>query len=666
MTRRHDEGAFTVIALLVAGAIVVAAFAIATSLTAHEVATTRGESTELRSMAENTMNIIVSQTGFTESGVEQWDSDADTLERFGLASSLGENFLDGEKILAMNQAKMSATANGFPDYAEVRGALGLPTGVDFHLRSYPLVYSVLDDRFNSYRNMQVAYIANYENSGVVPPPENVVITTSAADMGDYTQVTFTSTCPATGPTQDVYLFTLRLDTGTGSGSGTITSSHYTPIIKCDNVPVSFSHRIENLNWVANSAGWELRYDAKSLITDNVIASDELAASVRDVGTDAYTLSVQSDLHNFAQSEGEAPSVSIDKRERDGGRHMVNGISATVKAFAPGVDPATGSPAETKTVTLTKSQPTQVDFTTLTPIDGTWNVVVTTTTAKAESRFTYTATPLTGDTLAVSALAQAEIDVLDELVRTFDPTLYSASGGDVFRDTKEDTARTLGYPPSGTGKIDDFDIVVIGSGVDTSALEAQFPEDLRSWVDAGGMLVAFGSPHGPQWLQRSTAWQIDYVDAAGNAITTPDPTHPFLHSPDELRFRDYQNLARAYGMDENLFEGFSHIIVNTIDATTSEDFLALSKPGVYGRGTVVLTSFFPTDLFAGGSVEDEALEAKKFVNNLLSRRYQQIQLDYGPTIPNGLPVESTTRLVVVPHPEEPRAFVEIRLVLYVWK
>lgn len=663
----EDSGAFAVIALLVAGAIVVAAFSIATSLTAHEVASTRGETIELRSIAENTMNIIVSDTGFTSSGDTTWDANADALRRFGLASNLGENFLDGEKILAMNQARMGATANGFPDYDEVRGALGLPVGVDFHLRSYPLVYSVLDDRFNSYRNMEVAYIANYEKSASVPAPENVDITTAALDMGDYTVVTFTLTCPAVGPSEDVYLFTLRLDTGTGTGSGIVTSNHYSPIVRCDNVPVSFTARYENLAWASDSAGWELRFDAKSLVSDMVVASDEVATSIRDAGTESYTLLAQSDDHNFVSDDAETPAVTIDKRTRDGSRHAVSGIVATAKAFQPGVDPDSGSPAQTVTATLNKNQVTTVAFNALTPMDGTWTVVVTTSSAEARGLFTFTNAAITGELLQVSALAQAEIDVLDELVRNFDPTLYAGSGGDVFRDTKEDTARTLGYQ-QGSGVIDNYDIVIIGSAVDTNALEAQFPEDLRTWVDGGGTLVAFGSPHGAQWLRRSSAFEIQYTDAAGQPISTPDTTHPLLHSPDELRFRDYKNDARAYSMEDSLFEGYSHVMVKdgTLTSDSSEDLLALSDPGAYARGTVILTSFYPTDLFASGSAEEELLEAKKFINNLLSRRYQQIQLDYGPPIPSGTAVESVTRLVVVPHPEEPRAFVEIRLVLYAWK
>ena len=88
---------------------------------------------------------------------------------------------------------------------------------------------------------------------------------------------------------------------------------------------------------------------------------------------------------------------------------------------------------------------------------------------------------------------------------------------------------------------------------------------------------------------------------------------------------------------------------------------MSNPGAVGDGTVVLTSYMPGSLM---SPQDD-VEAKRLLHNLMTQSYTMLFLDYGPEIPDGVPVGSAERLVAVPHPNVPGAVVEVRLVMYVF-
>ena len=244
---------------------------------------------------------------------------------------------------------------------------------------------------------------------------------------------------------------------------------------------------------------------------------------------------------------------------------------------------------------------------------------------AQSIFTEKRTP--------DPVATAEIAMMDALVADFEPLRYAQSSGvgDVFGDD-------VNGPSDLPLVLARYDVVVIGSEASHHALSpAAVKHAVTEWVHAGGTLVVLGTSQEPsRWLQS------EYGLSLGRAVgrpAAPDADHPLLTTPEALDFRGYAYLDRAWQIPVG--GPFEHVL--TLGASSdggANDALAISRPGAFGNGTIVLASYLPGAL----TLPQDAAEATRLLHNILLQATGRWAIDVGPEIPSHVPVATATRLL----------------------
>jgi hypothetical protein len=205
----------------------------------------------------------------------------------------------------------------------------------------------------------------------------------------------------------------------------------------------------------------------------------------------------------------------------------------------------------------------------------------------------------------------------------------------------------------------YDLLVIGSGIDQNTLTASAVKtSIDTFVRAGGTLMVFGSTaNNYNWLQPLFSAQS--ANVAGN-VTATDPGHPILSYPWTLNWGQYndQNLAWDLGSSSSLFE---HIL-----SQGGKDVMAVSKPGSFGSGHVLVTSYQPKLVGQALGVA----EAQHFIFNMVL--YQDgpgtniSAVQYGPTPPHDLPVSSAESTTVLYDPVLGPVPVKIRVLTWATK
>jgi hypothetical protein len=209
-------------------------------------------------------------------------------------------------------------------------------------------------------------------------------------------------------------------------------------------------------------------------------------------------------------------------------------------------------------------------------------------------------------------------------------------------------------------LDAYDVLVVGSHADQNAMtDAAAKEAVKEFVRRGGLLIAFGSTdQDVSWLEPLFASSLT---TSGEAIGTPDPTNAILHVPEVLAWRGYRDGGLTWRFDSDADAShFTHVVIR--DAGAREDILALSKPGHFGNGTIVVTGWTLFDL----TTPQDDLEARKVMYNFLLQAHGPLFVDMGPRIPEHAEVGSASRMVTAPHPRIAGEDVIVRLVLYVFR
>jgi hypothetical protein len=202
-------------------------------------------------------------------------------------------------------------------------------------------------------------------------------------------------------------------------------------------------------------------------------------------------------------------------------------------------------------------------------------------------------------------------------------------GDVYPDDKTYLSAVL------PGRLAQYDVLVVGSGVDHSTLTANAVKDgIRDWTLAGGTLVVLGSSaQAYQWLQPLFHTGVATVNGAALA---PDVSHPLLKEPNELDWTSYDSHGRGWDIKDAgsgaHYDDFSHVIVQG-----GEDVMAVSKDGAFGQGRIMLTTYMPRE-FAGGLGEMMAF----FENVALFADRSHLYLEYGPAAPGNTAVSIAVR------------------------
>lgn len=232
-------------------------------------------------------------------------------------------------------------------------------------------------------------------------------------------------------------------------------------------------------------------------------------------------------------------------------------------------------------------------------------------------------------------ASASPDVLVDQLLVADIDAVATLGepafeGDVYPDLKN-------YLDIFAPRLPEYDILIVGSGVDHSSLTANAVKlAIKNWTLAGGTLVAMGSSgQSYQWLQPLFHVGIATVNGAAMA---PDVSHPVLKEPNELAWTSYDSHGRGWDIKDQgsgaHYDDFSHVIVQG-----GEDVLALSKDGAFGLGRIMLTTYMPREI-AGTLGQDEAMG---FIENIvLYADHTNLYLEYGPAAPLGESVSIAVR------------------------
>ena len=643
MLGRREEASTSSIGLAIAAVTFAGAFVVAQLMVAQPAARDhRPQQFDLA--AETALDLLVRDAGVTGSGLA-WADSPDDLLRFGLAREGEPNFLDYLKIKALRNGTFSASMNDAPDYPEVRAALGITTG-DFHLRSYPVLPTVDDPRWAKEPNGRLAYFAHY--SGATAPAYLDANTSLTSDrLNVSVQIRNDALVPA------VYVAAFSLGNQTTEKKYVTEERHTRLLMPGESQEV----------WVRYSRldDWRDDIDAVHLlVTDpyNNIAVDTSGTKVGSFWVPATPPEGGSDKHNLLVAaakvyyqSGDKVTFHADHYNKDGD-HLNSQPSARFVMRGP-----EGREWVNQSITLPK-QPNQVwtyECPNCTAV-GNYTAIVYDTWERRQMDVVHVAAQqMFTEKGSIDPVAINELGILGGLVVNFNPTRYDAETnpeGDVFGDDSNGPSEMVDV-------LSRYSWLVIGSEVTQTALNAASTKyGIADWVQAGGNLVVLGT-HTQQSRWLEPVYHAAQITANGG-ISAPDPTHPVLTSPNRLSYERYLDRARAWDIDNDA--PFTHVLARAGGGGNSkQDTLALSHPGAYNDGTVVLTSYMPGSL----TEPQDPGEAKRLLHNLLSQSHTMLFLDFGPPIPEGVPVGSAQRLVAVPHPNVPGAVVEVRLVMYVF-
>ncbi len=633
-----DSAASAVITFLVSGILYASIFAF---VVGYQVSLSRdsqdADHVEISSRARDALDLILSGAGITESGSTEWHEDADNIARFGLSEPNRPNLVNYSKIEALRHASLEAATNGYADYEEVKDALGLD-GFDFHIRTYPVLISQSDANWAPYKGLAPAYLASYGS-----PTASASLSLSQTNKVGYHEISATITNGATASAIFRVSFLLEAD-----GSTIAVDDQYTSILGASGSD-TITMRYFDADWD------EPAYDVRVRVWDpygQEVATITAASLVFDTaGSPDVNLIVDAGGTHFVA--GNDVVIHMDHYEGDGTR-----ISSGTSAILAIVDPL-GTEIVNTTVSLPKNKAKTYTCPAITcAMVGEYTVKImrTTSTQVVPDIFHVTATDMFSTSSSPSAEATAEILALQSLFANFDGILYDAStapDGDVFSDADHSTRDMVSV-------LGNFDVLIVGSGVKQSALTtAEVKYGVADWVNAGGHLIVLGSGNqNYQWMQPLHGSGV--VTASGG-VTTPDSTHPILHVPEPLAWQRYDDQGLAWQLKEE--ELYTHVISKPDGANgRAQDTLAVSKPGVFNNGSVILTTYKPSALT---NPKDDA-EAAKFLHNLVTHSYQMLFLDYGPSIPKDAAVGSSSRLAMIEHPSIPNGLVEVQIVMYVFR
>jgi len=196
-------------------------------------------------------------------------------------------------------------------------------------------------------------------------------------------------------------------------------------------------------------------------------------------------------------------------------------------------------------------------------------------------------------------------------------------------------------------------LVVGSAVDQNALtSAHVKHAVRDYVLAGGRLIVLGTDtQNYQWLEP--IFDAGIATASGG-LFTPDLAHPLLSTPNPLAYANYPTNGYVWVIN-NGADKFVQVV-----GSGDDHVLAVSKPQAFGAGSLILTTWLPSQM-AGE-------EPFRFLaNSITYGYYARLYLDFGPPVPKGVAVASATRTLLVDKTAVGDGkLVEVALVLHLWE
>lgn len=601
----------------------------------------------LESEAATALDLIVETAGIGAAGTA-WASDPDNLKRFGLLADDGSGLLSLEKMRNLTRGNLTAGANGLPDYAEIRSALGLD-GKDFHLRSRPLLPALGAGDFEPLSGLKLAYVGDFSDTDGSGQAVSRLVQfgTSGLDNGTFIQVNVSITNNGTASTVFQVSFEASLD------DGIAVETQNSPLLEPGASCVLTTRYYK-------TSGWDWDDDANMNVSIQVSDPRGTVGSAK-VSLAGYAMATGG--NGIAQLWIDAERLYLTSGENarfpfgayDGEGDNANGVSVTIELRNASSNALLQSWSETT------SNNGKVQYNSIQA--GTYVLGIRKSDGSIVNNDTIHVTQGTvGDfapggaiTLREGRSSIVERAVLSALLPDFVNRTYNESG-DVYPDVK----RVLNndFATNITG----YRVVIVGSEVDHNSMTSAGAKlAVRDWVLAGGVLIVFGSSSQQVgWLQPLFHASLA---TAGSGISVPDPTHPILHTPEELQYLNWIDNGYTWQLNSQSSEDFTHVITRTSGGGSgSNDLLAVSKPGHFGSGEIVLTAFTPYNLTAG----EASLEPKKMFYNFLLQAMNPLYVDLGPMIPLDQQVATATRIALAPNPLPIGAsHVSVQFTLYVW-
>lgn len=642
---------------------------------------------ERRSQAEGLISLLIDSPGY-QSGGDPWvaddpetakDLNADTLQRLGLLDPL-TGYLSLPKFQNLRLAPFATDADQYVNYEEARAQLGMTDQhLDFHIRVYPTLVEVQDrlacipKEVCRDPNLRVTYVGDIDGTSSSSPtwtdPE-----CSVSEYDDnYHRVSIRISND--GGTQTQFEAHLKIDDGSGAAQ---EFSGVSPIAASgDKVWIHID--VPETSDVDCDDGTEFQVTLSD--TSAALATEKYTAFTR-TGTpteddDAFT--AEFDRQHYVSGdtatvwyEGAAKDDTISWELLESDDPLAAIVESNSGSFS--------APKNAKDQFFTFTVPS-------TTLSKASHRLVVTNEAEDQTHSVLLAfrqddsVPLDdydpGSASASSAMA-TEIGFLEDLVQNFCPANYDdatktwmdadeidASGsttadklanrcvdelgdprtyapsdpsqhGDVYWDDKDVIAPLCGRmvelesdgscPGSNhVGTLEWTDLLIVGSHVDHNSMtKATFKWPLEAWVEAGGTVVAFGSPSTTtEWLQP--IFHVGHTSSSGG-ISTPDSSHPLLSRPNELDYSSYDTAGEGWRFqNDDAADKFTTVVKQGDDPISS-----ISDSGTFGEGTVMISTWLPYDPYGTGEVPADGLA---MMDNFITQAYRDLFLDYGPPIPS---------------------------------
>lgn len=628
------------------------------------------EQVNLQSEAAALKQIILDSPGIITGG-GAWDEagspSADDLVRLGLLEPDGSG-VQLAKLQNLRLAPYAAdSSDGYANYDEVRTALGLhDKGLDFHIRTTPTLQSledILNDPGLRDPNLKVTYIGNVDSvsTGGAAIDEGLIVNdfvcTASPTDGPSWRISVDITNGGTTTTQFFVVFEI-------DGGNTLTRQDQTGLV-APGATTTVHVDVENILGFTCDPSTTIDVD----IVDPVQLLRSQTLTGPAIGT-APTLTTLLEFH--AETGSSYTSVGDTVRvSYYGGASVADGLLLDVRS---GTDPSGSLVHSDEDVVSFLAKNRYMDIPgSLSPGEYTAylthvpsGVVSTQRILIGPEPDAYSPDLSPGTVYDEDPSVAVEVGFINDLVNQFCPTYYDnmanspigadwdarcsdfKSGdpqpGDIFPDLKPDM-REMGDRllwPDGSPRYDIVNTLVVGSNVAHNAMTDQhIGGPIEEWVLGGGTLIVFGSPdQATQWLQ--SIFHVGQASSSGG-ISTPDVSHPLLTTPESLSYEDYDTSDKGWKYTGGGEEFFTNVVEQG-DTTVT----AVSDPGDFGEGTVILTSWRPYDLYGdGGSTSGEGLS---MMYNFVMHGYRDLFLDYGPPLPADVPIVPAAGRSFVDHPD----------------